>query len=69
MRYLNILKIVYFVLIVKTFTIVLKLLKRAVCIMIYLLSSEALLVKKLQPNLDNQLGPDKGSRVTINIFK
>ena len=25
-----------------------------------LLSSEALLIKKLQPNLNNQLGPDKG---------
>ena len=34
-----------------------------------LLSTEALLIKKLQPNLNNQLGPDKGSRVTINIFK
>ena len=33
------------------------------------LSTEALLIKKLQPNLNNQLGPDKGSRVTINIFK
>ena len=27
-----------------------------------LLSTEALLLKKLQPNLDNQIGPDKGSR-------
>ena len=34
-----------------------------------LLSTEALLIKKIQPNLNNQLGPDKGSRVTINIFK
>ena len=34
-----------------------------------LLSTEALLIKKLQPSLNNQLGPDKGSRVTINIFK
>ena len=34
-----------------------------------LLSSEALLIKKFQPNLNNQLGPDKGSRVTINVFK
>ena len=34
-----------------------------------LLSTEALLIKKLQPNLNNQLGPDKGSKVTINIFK
>ena len=34
-----------------------------------LLSSEALLIKKLQLNLNNNLGPDKGSRVTINIFK
>ena len=34
-----------------------------------LLSTEALFIKKLQPNLNNQLGPDKGSRVCINIFK
>ena len=34
-----------------------------------LLSTEALLNKKLQPNLNNQLGPNKGSRVSINIFK
>ena len=34
-----------------------------------LLSTEALLIKKLQSSLNNQLGPDKGSRVTINIFK
>ena len=34
-----------------------------------LLSTEALFIKKLQPNLNNQLGPDKGSRVSINIFK
>ena len=34
-----------------------------------LLSTEALFIKKLQPNLNNQLGPDKDSRVSINIFK
>ena len=34
-----------------------------------LLSIEALLIKKLQPNLNYQLSPDKGSRVTINSFK
>ena len=34
-----------------------------------LLSTEALFIKKLQPNLNNQLGPDKGSRVSINTFK
>ena len=34
-----------------------------------LLSTKALLVRKLQPNLNNQLGRDKGLRVTINIFK
>ena len=34
-----------------------------------LLSTEAWLNKKLQLNLHNQLGLDKGSRVTINIFK
>ena len=34
-----------------------------------LLSSEALLIKKYKPNLNYQLGPDKGARVTLNIFK
>ena len=34
-----------------------------------LLPTEALLIKKLQQNLKIQLGPDKGSRVIINIFK
>ena len=34
-----------------------------------LLSTEAGLNKKLQLNLHNQLGLDKGSRVTINISK
>ena len=34
-----------------------------------LVSTEALFIKKLQPNLNNQLSPDKGSRVSINIFK
>ena len=33
------------------------------------LSTDALFIKKLQPNLNNQLGPDKGSRVSTNIFK
>ena len=48
--------------------IVLKSIKSALLIIIFL-STEALLIKKLQPNLDNQLGFDKSSRVTINIFK
>ena len=48
--------------------IVLKSIKSALLIIIFL-STEALLIKKLQPNLNNQLGPDKSSRVTINIFK
>ena len=34
-----------------------------------LLASEALLIKKYKPKLNYQLGPDKGSRVTLNIFK
>ena len=34
-----------------------------------LLSTEAFFIRKLQPNLNNQFGPDKGSRVSINIFK
>ena len=34
----------------------------------YLLSTEALLIKKLQLNLNNQLGPDKGSRIIIISF-
>ena len=33
----------------------------------YLLSTEALLIQKLQPSLNNQLDPDKGPRVTTNI--
>ena len=34
-----------------------------------ILSREALFLKKLQPNINNQLGSDKGSRVPIIIFK
>ena len=34
-----------------------------------LLITKALLIKKLQPNFNNQLGSDKGLRVTINLFK
>ena len=34
-----------------------------------LLAVEALLIKKFQPNLNNKLGPYKGSRVNINLFK
>ena len=33
-----------------------------------ILSTEALLIKKLQPNLKNQLGPDKVSRVVLTFF-
>ena len=33
-----------------------------------LLASEARLIKKYKPKLNYQLGPDKGSRVTLNIF-
>ena len=34
-----------------------------------LLAVEALLIKKCQPNLNNKLGPYKGSRVKIKLFK
>ena len=34
-----------------------------------LLAVEALLIKKVQPNLNNKLGPYKGSRVKIKLFK
>ena len=34
-----------------------------------LLAVEAIMIKKLKPKLNHQLGPDKGSRITINIFK
>ena len=34
-----------------------------------LLFTEALLIKKLEPNVNNQLGPDMGSSITIYIFK
>ena len=34
-----------------------------------LLCTKCLLIKIVQPSLNNQLGPDKGSRVTVNIFK
>ena len=34
-----------------------------------LLAVEAIMIKKLKPKLNHQIGPDKGSRITINIFK
>ena len=34
-----------------------------------LLSVEALLIKRYKPILNSQLGPDKGSRITLNILK
>ena len=34
-----------------------------------LLAVEAIMIKKLKPKLNQHLGPDKGSRITINIFK
>ena len=34
-----------------------------------LLAVEAIMIKKLKPKLNQQLGPDKGSRITLNIFK
>ena len=30
---------------------------------------EAIMIKKLKPKLNHQIGPDKGSRITLNIFK
>ena len=27
------------------------------------------MIKKLKPKLNHQLGPDKGFRITLNIFK
>ena len=34
-----------------------------------LLAVEAIMIKKFKPKLNHQLGPDKGSRITLNIFK
>ena len=34
-----------------------------------LLAVEAIMIKKLKPKLNHQLGTDKGSRITLNIFK
>ena len=34
-----------------------------------LLSTETLPIKKLKTNLNNKFGPEKGSRVTINILE
>ena len=34
-----------------------------------LLAVEAIMIKKFKPKLNCQLGPDKGSRVTLNVFK
>ena len=34
-----------------------------------LLAVEAIMIKKVKPKLNHQLGPDKGSRITLNVFK
>ena len=34
-----------------------------------LLAIEAIMIKKVKPKLNQQLGPDKGSRITLNVFK
>ena len=36
---------------------------------IILLAVEAIMIKKFKPKLNHQLGPDKGSRITLNVFK
>ena len=67
MRYLNKSKTVHFVRIV-TFKIILELLN-SVVFFNHFLSTEALLTKKLQKILNNQLVPDIGIRINTNIFK